>query len=124
MRDCKIVFTGTPGAGKTTAIAAISDTPPVVTDVPNRDPSLAKARTTTFPFSSKVLGVTTTTLEDAPGWENLVKCQEVRVYMAKCPHCGGLRQGWRPHGLAYRAARPGGACAADRCWQPLYRLWH
>ena len=46
MRDCKIVFTGTPGAGKTTAIAAISDTPPVVTDVPNRDPSLAKARTT------------------------------------------------------------------------------
>jgi signal recognition particle receptor subunit beta len=46
MRDCKIVFTGTPGAGKTTAIGAISDTPPVVTDVPNRDPSLAKARTT------------------------------------------------------------------------------
>ena len=46
MRDCKIVFTGTPGAGKTTAIAAISDTPPVVTDVPNRDPSIAKARTT------------------------------------------------------------------------------
>ncbi|NRT56620.1 GTP-binding protein [Sphaerotilus uruguayifluvii] len=46
MRDCKIVFTGTPGAGKTTAIGAISDTPPVVTDVPNRDPSLAKERTT------------------------------------------------------------------------------
>jgi len=63
--------------------------------VPRKDSmdavDLAKARTTTFPFSSKVLGVTTTTLEDAPGWENLVKCQEVRVYMAKCPHCGGLQ---------------------------------
>lgn len=46
MRDCKIVFTGTPGAGKTTAIGVISDTAPLVTDVPNRDPSLSKARTT------------------------------------------------------------------------------
>lgn len=42
----KIVFTGPPGAGKTTAIAAISDTPPVVTDVANHDAGLAKARTT------------------------------------------------------------------------------
>ncbi len=44
--DSKIVFTGPPGAGKTTAIAAISDVPPVVTDVRNTDPGLAKARTT------------------------------------------------------------------------------
>ncbi len=62
--------------------------------VPRKDSmdavDLARARTTTFGFTSKVLGVTTTTLEDAPGWENLLKCQEVRVYMAKCPHCGGL----------------------------------
>ena len=42
----KIVFTGPPGAGKTTAIAAISDTAPVVTDVVNHDAGLAKARTT------------------------------------------------------------------------------
>lgn len=44
--EWKIVFTGTPGAGKTTAIAAISDDPPVVTDVRNSDASLAKERTT------------------------------------------------------------------------------
>lgn len=46
MRDVKIVFTGTPGAGKTTAIAALSDRPPVVTDVRNTDPRLGKERTT------------------------------------------------------------------------------
>ncbi len=44
--DLKIVFTGTPGAGKTTAIAALSDIAPIVTDVANSDPSLAKAVTT------------------------------------------------------------------------------
>lgn len=42
----KIVFTGAPGAGKTTAIAAVSDTPPVVTDVRNNDAHLAKEHTT------------------------------------------------------------------------------
>ena len=42
----KIVFTGTPGAGKTTAIAALSDKAPVVTDVRNTDASLGKERTT------------------------------------------------------------------------------
>ncbi|MEO7886517.1 ATP/GTP-binding protein [Polaromonas sp.] len=46
MREYKIVFTGTMGAGKTTAIAAISETPPVVTDVANNDASLSKAKTT------------------------------------------------------------------------------
>lgn len=46
MMDVKIVFTGTPGAGKTTGIAALSDHPPVVTDVRNTDPKLAKERTT------------------------------------------------------------------------------
>lgn len=44
--DLKIVFTGTPGAGKTTAIAALSDIAPVVTDVANTDASLGKALTT------------------------------------------------------------------------------
>jgi signal recognition particle receptor subunit beta len=46
MSDVKIVFTGTPGAGKTTAIAALSDRPPVVTDVRNTDAALGKERTT------------------------------------------------------------------------------
>jgi len=36
-RELKIVFTGPMGAGKTTAIAAISDVPPVSTDVANND---------------------------------------------------------------------------------------
>jgi signal recognition particle receptor subunit beta len=44
--EAKIVFTGPPNAGKTTAIAALSDVAPVVTDVANHDASLGKARTT------------------------------------------------------------------------------
>jgi signal recognition particle receptor subunit beta len=46
MKEYKILFTGTMGAGKTTAIASISETPPIVTDVVNNDTSLAKAKTT------------------------------------------------------------------------------
>ena len=43
----KIIFAGPVGAGKTTAIGAISETPPVGTDVPCSDASRAiKARTT------------------------------------------------------------------------------
>lgn len=46
MNELKIVFTGTPGAGKTTAIRAISDVEPLDTDVANTDVSLEKATTT------------------------------------------------------------------------------
>lgn len=46
MREHKILITGTMGAGKTTAIAAISDTPPVTTDVVNTDTTHTKAKTT------------------------------------------------------------------------------
>ena len=46
MNEYKILFTGTMGAGKTTAIGAISETPPVVTDVRNNDESNAKETTT------------------------------------------------------------------------------
>ncbi len=46
MTEYKILFTGTIGAGKTTAIGAVSDTPPVVTDVANHDAGHGKARTT------------------------------------------------------------------------------
>ncbi len=44
--ELKILFTGTVGAGKTTAIAAVSDIPPMSTDVRNNDPTVAKALTT------------------------------------------------------------------------------
>jgi uncharacterized protein len=46
-KEIKIVFTGPMGAGKTTAIRSISDTPPVSTEVANTDQSkVAKATTT------------------------------------------------------------------------------
>lgn len=46
MREHKILFTGTMGAGKTTAIAAISEIPPVRTETRNLDASAAKETTT------------------------------------------------------------------------------
>lgn len=46
MKEYKLLITGTMGAGKTTAIRAISDTAPIVTDVANHDQSVEKARTT------------------------------------------------------------------------------
>lgn len=46
MNEYKILFTGVMGAGKTTAIAAVSDTAPVRTDVANSDESVAKRSTT------------------------------------------------------------------------------
>ena len=46
MKEYKLLITGTMGAGKTTAIRAISDIEPIVTDVVNHDSSVDKARTT------------------------------------------------------------------------------
>lgn len=46
MKEYKLLFTGTMGAGKTTAIAAISEVAPIVTDVTNTDTSSIKERTT------------------------------------------------------------------------------
>lgn len=46
MKEYKLLFTGTMGAGKTTAIAAISEVAPIVTDVANTDASVEKERTT------------------------------------------------------------------------------
>ena len=46
MREHKIIITGTMGAGKTTAIGAVSEVPPIVTDVANNDRSVDKALTT------------------------------------------------------------------------------
>lgn len=46
MKEHKIIITGTVGAGKTTAIAAVSEISPVVTDVENSDKSIKKEFTT------------------------------------------------------------------------------
>lgn len=46
MTEHKILFSGTTGAGKTTAIGQVSEIPPLSTDVRNTDPSLAKKMTT------------------------------------------------------------------------------
>ncbi|MDR2625702.1 MAG: ATP/GTP-binding protein [Zoogloeaceae bacterium] len=47
MIEHKILFTGTVGAGKTTAIQAVSEIPPVFTDVPSSDPeNIGKEMTT------------------------------------------------------------------------------
>ncbi len=46
MNEYKVLFTGPMGAGKTTAIGCISETPPVVTDVDNTDSEHSKAKTT------------------------------------------------------------------------------
>jgi len=46
MKEYKLLFTGPAGAGKTTAIGAISEIPPVITDVLNTDDSVDKELTT------------------------------------------------------------------------------
>lgn len=46
MNRLKILISGTTGAGKSTAIRAVSEIKPVDTDVRNTDPGLAKALTT------------------------------------------------------------------------------
>ncbi len=46
MSEHKILFSGTTGAGKTTAIGAVSEIPPLSTDVRNSDSGLAKEMTT------------------------------------------------------------------------------
>lgn len=55
----KIIFTGPVGAGKTTAIGAISETPPVATDVPCSDDTRAIKATTTVAMDYSYI-----TLED------------------------------------------------------------
>ena len=47
MAEIKLIFTGTPGAGKTTAIGAISETPPVTTDMATTDELAAQKAATT-----------------------------------------------------------------------------
>lgn len=47
MSEIKLIFTGTPGAGKTTAIGAISEIPPVTTDMATTDELAAQKAETT-----------------------------------------------------------------------------
>lgn len=46
MAEHKILFSGTTGAGKTTAIGQVSEIPPLTTDVRNTDSGLSKEMTT------------------------------------------------------------------------------
>ena len=46
MSEHKILFSGTTGAGKTTAIGAVSEIPPLSTDVRNNDSGISKEMTT------------------------------------------------------------------------------
>lgn len=50
MAACKIVFAGPIGAGKTTAIAALSDAPPVTTEVESAEARAVGKATTTVAF--------------------------------------------------------------------------
>jgi phage terminase large subunit GpA-like protein len=54
-----------------------------------KDPvSMLESRTTTFRYTGKTLLVSIVFSEHGPIWRNLMLCQEIRVFMARCPHCG------------------------------------
>ena len=55
MRENKIIFTGPVGVGKTTAIAAISDDPPIQTDASASDMTLDRKRNTTVAMDYGVI---------------------------------------------------------------------
>lgn len=50
--------------------------------------ALAEARTTSYRYTGKVLEVSTTSIESGPVWQELLRCQMIQVYMARCPACG------------------------------------
>ena len=83
MNEYKILFTGAMGAGKTTAISAVSETPPVVTDVHNSDLSVAKARTTVGLGQFRCLDgrwsmemqMSTGTTDTVNHWAYMVSCE-------------------------------------------------
>lgn len=71
-QDNKIIFTGPVGAGKTTAITAISDTPPVKTDAAASDMTLNRKGHTTVAMDYGVLHLDENTkvhLYGTPGQE-------------------------------------------------------
>lgn len=71
-RDSKIIFTGPVGAGKTTAISAISDVPPITTDASASDMTIVRKGHTTVAMDYGVLNVDDQTkvhLYGTPGQE-------------------------------------------------------
>jgi len=70
--ELKIVFTGPMGAGKTTAIAAVSDFPPVSTEMSNNDQGSFAKETTTVALDLGQIGLgdgTVVRLYGTPGQE-------------------------------------------------------
>lgn len=59
MKTCKLAFIGEPGSGKTTCIAALSDIPPVDTDIACTDALAMQKTTTTVAFDYGVLDLGT-----------------------------------------------------------------
>ena len=55
MIESKIIFTGPVGVGKTTAIAAISDEPPIQTDARASDMTLSRKANTTVAMDYGVI---------------------------------------------------------------------
>ncbi|TVZ40473.1 hypothetical protein P886_4904 [Alteromonadaceae bacterium 2753L.S.0a.02] len=80
MAELKFVITGTAGVGKSTAIAAVSDVPPVVTDAETTD-SLQKIKQTTtvaFDFGEVMLDDDTTLrIYGTPGQERFQHMWEI-----------------------------------------------
>ena len=72
-QELKIVFTGPMGAGKTTAIRAISDAPPVSTEVANTDQAACAKEMTTVAMDYGQLLLddgTSVRLYGTPGQDN------------------------------------------------------
>ena len=79
-RELKVIFTGPVGAGKTTAIRAISDAPPVSTEVANTDQATAAKQTTTVALDYGQLLLedgTAVSLYGTPGQERFAFMWEI-----------------------------------------------
>lgn len=80
--ETKIVFLGPMGAGKTTAIAAISDIPPVNTDVANNDRATFDKDTTTTALDYGQItldGGDVVRLYGAPGQDRFIIMRKILV---------------------------------------------
>ena len=76
MSNHKIIFTGPVGAGKTTAIASISDVPPIRTDESASDMTKNRKNTTTVAMDYGVMnldGIERIHLYGTPGQETEVR---------------------------------------------------
>ena len=67
-RELKIVFTGPMGAGKTTAIRAISDAPPVSTEVANTDQATVATNAVSRAATTRAHGRCRSGLRGRRGW--------------------------------------------------------